>query len=164
VVDEHGAQLGVFALPAALDLARSRNLDLVEVAPKADPPVCKLLDFGRFQFEQTKRERDAKKGQKAFTLKEIRFRPNVGEHDIEVKTKLIRQFLSEGDKVKVTVRMRGRELAHPERAGMLLDDLAARLAPHPTERPAAADARSQMMIVAPLKAAQKRAEPVAEPA
>jgi translation initiation factor IF-3 len=156
--------LGVFSLPAALDLARARNVDLVEVAPKADPPVCKLLDFGRFQFEQTKREREAKKGQKAFTLKEIRFRPNVGEHDIEVKTKLIKQFLSEGDKVKVTVRLRGRELAHPERASMLLDALATRLAPHPTERPAQADARSRMMIVAPLKAATpKRSEAAPEP-
>ncbi len=142
-------------------MAQSKNLDLVEVAPTAVPPVCKMLDFGRFKYEQTKKERDAKKGQKALTIKEIWFRPNVGLHDRDTKTQLIRKFLEEGDKVKVTVRLRGRELAHPQRASMLLDDLAKELQPHPVERPIQAESRSRTMIVSPLKTLPKPAEPAA---
>ena len=126
----------------------------MEVNPTANPPVCKLLDFGRFQFEQSKRQREASKAQKTFVLKEVRFRPNVGEHDIETKMKNIREFLDDGDKVKVVVRLRGRELAHPERAGMLLDTLAEQLKPHTVERPAQADMRSRMMIVSPSRVAK----------
>jgi len=153
VIDQTGASLGVLALREALDLASSRQLDLVEVNPTADPPVCKLLDFGRFQFEYTKKQREAKKSQKSFTLKEVRFRPSVGGHDIETKVKLIKRFLDEGDKVKVVVRMRGPELAHPQRATLLLDALAAQLVPHPVERPLQTDARTRTMIVSPLKVA-----------
>ncbi|HLY67049.1 MAG TPA: translation initiation factor IF-3, partial [Chloroflexota bacterium] len=123
-MDDYGAQLGVLRIEDALELAQSRNLDLVEVAPTANPPVCKLLDFGRFKYEQTKREREARKGQKQLVLKEIWFRPNVDVHDRVFKTKRIQQFLEEGDKVKVTVRFRGRELAHPERARVLLNHVA----------------------------------------
>jgi translation initiation factor IF-3 len=147
----------VLPLPEALNIAASKQLDLVEVNPTAVPPVCKLLDFGRFQFEYTKRQRDAKKGQKTFTLKEVRFRPSVGIHDIDTKVKHIQRFLDEGDKVKVVVRLRGPELAHPERANMLLDSLAAKLDPHPVERPAQMDARTRTMIVSPLKVAAKPA-------
>jgi len=135
-------------LRQALDLAGSRELDLVEVNPTADPPVCKLLDFGRFQFDQSKKQREGKKT-KAVETKEVRFRPSVGQHDVDTKLKHIRGFLEEGDKVKVVVRLRGRELAHPERAGMLLDSIAKELTPHAVERPPQADARSRMMIVSP---------------
>jgi translation initiation factor IF-3 len=159
VIDQTGASLGVLALRDALEAAQARGVDLVEVNPTANPPVCKLLDYGRFQFEQNKRQREASKAQKNFTLKEVRFRPNVGEHDVETKMKNIREFLNAGDKVKVVVRLRGRELAHPERAGMLLDTLAEQLKPHTVERPAQADMRSRMMIVTPAKAA-KPAVPV----
>ena len=116
--------------------------------------MCKLLDYGRFQFEQSKRQREASKAQRNFVLKEVRFRPNVGDHDVATKMKNIREFLDAGDKVKVVVRMRGRELAHPERAGMLLDTLAEQLKPHTVERPAQADHRSAMMIVSPAKVAK----------
>ena len=154
VIDQNGASLGVLSLRDALDAAESRGLDLVEVNPTANPPVCKLLDYGRFQFEQSKRQREASKAQKNFVLKEVRFRPNVGEHDVATKMKNIKEFLDAGDKVKVVVRLRGRELAHPERAGMLLDTLAEQLKPHTVERPAQADQRSAMMIVSPAKVAK----------
>jgi translation initiation factor IF-3 len=117
----------------------------------ASPPVCRLLDYGRFQFEQSKRQRGASKAQKNLTIKEIRFRPNVGEHDVATKVKAIREFLETGNKVKVVVRMRGRELAHPERASLLLDGLAERLKPYATERPAQADARTRTMIISPAR-------------
>ncbi|MFI5267042.1 MAG: translation initiation factor IF-3 [Chloroflexota bacterium] len=152
VIDQTGASLGVLSLRDALDAAAARGVDLVEVNPTANPPVCKLLDYGRFQFEQSKRQREASKAQKNFVLKEIRFRPNVGEHDVETKMKNIREFLNAGDKVKVVVRLRGRELAHPERAGMLLDTLAEQLKPHTVERPSQADMRTRTMIVSPAKA------------
>ena len=152
VIDQQGAALGVLPLQMARDVAAERKLDLVEVNPTATPPVCKLLDFGRFQFEQSKRQRESSKSQKTLSLKEIRFRPNVGQHDVTTKEKAIREFLDLGNKVKVVVRLRGRELAHPERAGMLLDGLAERLKPHVTERPAQADARTRTMIVSPAKA------------
>ncbi len=154
VIDQHGASLGIMPLRAALDAAAERKLDLVEVNPTAVPPVCKLLDYGRFQFEQSKRQRDSSKSQKTLGLKEIRFRPNVGQHDVETKEKAIREFLEMGHKVKVVVRMRGRELAHPERATLLLDALAERLKPHSTERPLAADARTRTMVISPAKAAK----------
>jgi len=143
----------------ALEAARERKLDLVEVNPTANPPVCKLLDYGRFQFEQSKRQREASKSQKNLTVKEVRFRPNVGQHDVDTKEKAIREFLALGNKVKVVVRMRGRELAHPERAGLLLDALADRLKPHTVERPPQADARSATMIVTPAKTAKLSSTP-----
>ena len=155
VIDEAGVSLGVLSIRDALDLASSRDLDLVEVNPTAEPPVCKLLDFGRFQFDHSKKQRDAKKGARTMTVKEVRFRPSVGVHDVDTKMKHIRGFLEAGDKVKVVVRLRGRELAHPERAGMLLDQLAEQLKPHTVERPAQADARSRMMIISPAKVAGK---------
>jgi translation initiation factor IF-3 len=156
VIDQHGASLGTMPLRAALDAAAERKLDLVEVNPTAVPPVCKLLDYGRFQFEQSKRQRESSKSQKTVSLKEVRFRPNVGLHDVATKEKAIREFLEMGNKVKVVVRMRGRELAHPERAGLILDGLAERLKPHITERPAQADARTRTMIISPAKTAQPR--------
>jgi translation initiation factor IF-3 len=156
LIDDQGAQLGVLKIEDALELAQSRNLDLVEVAPTANPPVCKILDFGRFKYEQTKREREARKGQKQLVLKEIWFRPNVNVHDRVFKTKKIQDFLEEGDKVKVTVRFRGRELAHPELARRVLnavtDDLSAVAN---IEKPAQMEGRAMTMIVSPGKALQK---------
>jgi translation initiation factor IF-3 len=151
VIDQNGVSLGTMPLQMALDAAMDRKLDLVEVNPTAVPPVCKLLDFGRFQFEQSKKQRESSKAQKTVALKEVRFRPNVGEHDVAVKVHAIKEFLEAGNKVKVVVRMRGRELAHPERAGFLLDGLAEKLKPHPVERPLAADARTRTMIISPAK-------------
>ena len=97
----------------ALALARSRGLDLVEVAPNENPPVCRLMDYGKFRYEQTKKERDSRKSQKQVIVKEVRFSPKIDEHDIDYRTKMVRRFLDEGYKVKLTVKFKGRELAHP---------------------------------------------------
>ncbi len=119
--------MGVLATEKALQLARERNLDLVEVAPTSVPPVCRLLDYGKFRYEQTKKERKSRKGQRGGLLKEIRIRPRVKEHDLETKIKVARKLLKEGDKVKVFVVFRGRESTHPELGVKLLqkvtDDL-----------------------------------------
>ena len=114
VIDEEGQQLGIFPTHEALRLAYERNLDLVEVAPNAAPPVCRLLDYGKFQYERQKKEREARKAQKVIEIKEIRLRPRTGEHDLDTKVRHALAFLEEGSKVKVTVRFRGREITHPE--------------------------------------------------
>jgi translation initiation factor IF-3 len=121
VVDDEGQQLGVLPIQEALRLAFERNLDLVEVAPNAVPPVCRLLDFGKFQYERQKKEREARKAQKVIEIKEIRLRPRTGDHDIAVKVRQTISFLEEGSKVKVAVRFRGREITHPEIAREQLD-------------------------------------------
>jgi translation initiation factor IF-3 len=114
VVDENGEQLGVLPTYEALRLAHERNLDLVEVAPNAIPPVCRLLDFGKFQYEHQKKEREARKAQKIIEIKELRLKPRTGVHDIDTKVRQALSFLDEGSKVKVSVRFRGREITHPE--------------------------------------------------
>lgn len=114
VVDENGGQLGVMPTYEALRLAQERNLDLVEVAPNAVPPVCRLLDFGKYQYERQKKEREARRSQKIIEIKEVRLKPRTGEHDMDTKVRQTLSFLEEGSKVKVTVRFRGREITHPE--------------------------------------------------
>jgi translation initiation factor IF-3 len=114
VVDEEGQQLGVLPTYEALRLAHERNLDLVEVAPNAVPPVCRLLDFGKFQYERQKKDREARKAQKIIEIKELRLKPRTGVHDIDTKVRQALSFLDEGSKVKVSVRFRGREITHPE--------------------------------------------------
>lgn len=123
VIDEDGQMLGVMSSSAALAMARERNLDLVEVSPMAVPPVCKILDWGRYKYEQSKKENEARKHQKVTALREIRMKPRTGAHDIEVKVRKIHEFLAEGDKVKVSVVFRGRELAHPELGRTLLEQI-----------------------------------------
>ncbi|MBM4457903.1 MAG: translation initiation factor IF-3 [Chloroflexi bacterium] len=127
VIDENGEQLGVMPTFEALRLAQERSLDLVEVAPNAAPPVCRLLDFGKFQYERQKREREARKAQKVIEVKEIRLRPRTGEHDINTKARKALGFLEEGSKVKVAVRFRGREITHPEVAREQLADFVEKL-------------------------------------
>lgn len=127
VVDEEGNQLGIYPIQDALRLAFEKGLDLVEVAPNAVPPVCRLLDFGKFQFEKQKKDREARKAQKIIELKEIRMRPRTGEHDLDTKVRQALSFLDEGSKVKVTVRFRGREITHPEIAREQLDEFAAKV-------------------------------------
>ena len=106
--------MGVVPTFEALRTAGERGLDLVEVAPTASPPVCRLMDYGKYKYEQTKKEREAKKNQKIVLLKEMRLRPKIDEHDLEFKTRLVQKFLEEGDKVKVTIRFRGREMSHQD--------------------------------------------------
>ncbi len=113
--------IGVMSSAQALNLAREKNLDLVEVSPMAVPPVCKLMDWGRFKYEQAKKESEARKHQKIIELKEIRMRPRTDEHDLGVKVRKIEEFLADGNKVKVGVLFRGREMAHPELGRVLLE-------------------------------------------
>jgi len=124
LIGETGGQLGVFPLERALQIASERGLDLVEVAPTSSPPVCRLLDYGRYRYEQTKKERKARKGQKGAVLKEIRIRPRVKDHDLETKIRVARKLLEAGDKVKVFIFFRGREITHPEIGLKLLQKVA----------------------------------------
>lgn len=150
VIDEAGEQIGVIPLNQALDLAKEKNVDLVEVAPTAVPPVCRLLDYGKYKFEQTKREREARKNQKTVLLKEMRFRPKIDEHDVEFKVRLIKKFLEEGDKVKVTVVFRGREMAHPHIGRDLLEKVVVGLKGIAiVEKPPAMEGRNMTVIFAP---------------
>jgi translation initiation factor IF-3 len=121
LIDDQGNQRGIVPTAEALAIARQVGLDLVEVSPNANPPVCKLLDFGKYRFEQEKKLRESKKKQKLMKLKEIRMQPKIEEHDLSFKTKHIQEFLGEGFKVKVTIRFRGRELAHTELGRNVLD-------------------------------------------
>ena len=124
LIDEDGGQLGVMKTAKALDIAREHGTDLVEVAPQAKPPVCRLMDYGKFLYEAQKRERDARKSQTKIEIKEIRLRPKTGEHDINYKLRDARKFLERGAKVKVRLRFRGREVTHPEVARELMDRVA----------------------------------------
>jgi translation initiation factor IF-3 len=127
VIDEEGNQLGVYPIQEALRLAFDRGLDLVEVAPNAVPPVCRLLDFGKYQFDKQKKEREARKAQKVIEIKEIRLRPRTAENDLDTKVRQALSFLDEGAKVKVTVRFRGREITHPEIAREQLEEFATKV-------------------------------------
>src|SRR5438309_10197405 len=127
VIGEEGEQLGIMPTAEALQMARERGLDLVEVAPNAVPPVARLLDYGRFKYEQEKKDREARKNQKIVLLKEVRLRPKTDEHDVDFKTKRIERFIEEGDKVKVTLRFRAREMAHPNLGRQLLEEVADRV-------------------------------------
>lgn len=123
LVGEKGEQLGVMPLYQALELAKKRNFDLVEVAPTAVPPVCRLMDYGKYKYEQAKKEREMKKGQKANIVREIRLRPKIGEHDFEAKIRSVKKLLGDGDKVKITIMFRGREITHADQGWRLLEKM-----------------------------------------
>ncbi|MCY1152260.1 MAG: translation initiation factor IF-3 [Sphaerochaetaceae bacterium] len=123
VIDSEGTQKGVMKTYDAINLAEEEGLDLVEVSPSANPPVCKILDFGRYRYEQEKRLREAKKNQTIIKMKEIRMQPKIERHDLVTKSKFIADFLNEGNKVKVSIRFRGRELAHTELGKVVLDKI-----------------------------------------
>lgn len=164
LIDEDGQMVGVMASGQALAMARERGLDLVEVSPMAMPPVCKLMDYGRFKYEQSKKENEARKHQKVSELKEIRLSPRTDDHDLSVKGRKIEEFLGEGDKVKVGVRFRGRELAHPEIGRHLLEKIVAGLKGIAVvERPPIMEGKIMSMIVsrAPGWEPPKKAAPVA---
>jgi translation initiation factor IF-3 len=114
LVDEHGEMVGIVGRNEAIEMAVDAGLDLVEVAPNADPPVCKILDYGKFKYEEQKKKNEARKKQKIIEVKEIKLRPSIDDHDYQVKMRSMNKFIEEGDKVKVTMRFRGRELAHQE--------------------------------------------------
>lgn len=121
LIDSEGEQKGVVAIADALQLAKDVGMDLVEIAPQASPPVCKILDYGKYKFELEKKNRESKKKQKLIKMKEIRMQPKIEEHDLQFKSKHVKEFLEEGNKVKVTIRFRGRELAHTERGRVVLE-------------------------------------------
>lgn len=159
MIDEDGQQLGVLATREALDLARARGVDLVEVAPNAVPPVCRMMDYGKFRYEQGRRERESRKNQHVIELKEIRIQPKVAHHDLETKSRQAAKFLDGGDKVKFTVRFRGREMAHPEIGKGLLDELWELLKTQATmELMPRMEGRTMIMHLAPIKAKQSMAE------
>jgi translation initiation factor IF-3 len=130
VVDEDGAQLGVMPTPRALEMAQERGFDLVEVAPMASPPVVRFLDFGQYKYELTKREKEAKRKQRSVTFKEVRLSPKIGTGDFDTKVHRAIEFLEDGDRIKVTVRFRGRELTHPELGRNLIARFAERVKDH----------------------------------
>jgi translation initiation factor IF-3 len=127
VIDENGEQIGVLPIAEALEMARGKELNLVEVAPNAQPPVCKILDYGKFKYEEEKKERAARKNQHTSELKELRLRPRTDEHDLQVRARAARRFLEEGHKVRLVVRFRGRESTHPEVARAQINHIAERL-------------------------------------
>lgn len=128
VIDDTGQQLGIMPPPQALAIARQKGLDLVEISPTAVPPVCRIMDYGKYQYQEQKRSREAKRHQKVIEVKEIKFRPKVDEHDYQFKKNHIVRFIEEGDKVKATIFFRGREMAHPEIGHKILQRLIADLA------------------------------------
>lgn len=150
VTSASGEQLGIMATRDALRMAEEQHLDLVEVAPKAKPPVCRIMDFGKYRYEQQKREKEAKKKQKIVTIKEVKLRPNIEQHDFNVKLKNALRFLEEGNKVKVTIMFRGRELSHPELGREVLNKVADRLKELVSiERDAKLEGKNMTMILAP---------------
>lgn len=122
LIDEDGKQLGIVPIKKALEISEAKKLDLVKVAPTANPPVCRIMDYGKYKYEIAKKEKEAKKNQKIINVKEIRLTPNIEDHDLKVKAKRAIEFLQSGDKVKVTVRFKGRELGHMEIGYEVLDD------------------------------------------
>ncbi len=145
-------QLGVMPLKEALRLAMEQNLDLVEVAPTAKPPVCRIMDYGKFKYEQQKRDKEVKKKQRTVVVKEVKVRPNIEDHDYEVKFKNAVRFLEDGDKVKLTVMFRGREVSHPELGKKVLDRMAAQLKSMDmviVEREAKLEGKNMIMILSP---------------
>ncbi len=164
LIDEEGQVIGVMSSMQANAIARERNLDLVEVSPMAVPPVCRLMDYGRFKYEQQKKENEARKRQKTSELKEIRMRPKTDDHDLAVKVRKVEEFLGEGDKVKVGVVFRGREMAHPDLGRRLLDQVIVDLKNvAAVERPPMLEGRMMSMILtrAPGWEPQKKVAPVA---
>lgn len=151
-MDPEGEQLGVLTIEQALQASEEAGLDLVEVAPGADPPVCRIMDFGKFQFEQSKRKQAAKKKQKQIHVKEVKFRPGTEKADYEVKLRNLIRFLEDGDKTKVSLRFRGREMAHQELGKELLKRVEADLAEYGTvEQFPKMEGRQMIMVIAPKK-------------
>jgi translation initiation factor IF-3 len=149
VIDEEGNQLGVMPTPQALEMAQERGLDLVEVAPMAAPPVTRFLDFGQYKYELTKKEKEAKRRQRSVTFKEVRLSPKIGTGDFDTKVHRAVEFLSDGDRIKVTVRFRGRELTHPELGRKMLDRFADQVKDHGAiERPPVLEGKSMFITLA----------------
>lgn len=150
VIGQEGQQLGVLTLKQALEVAAQEELDLVEVAPNADPPVCKIMDFGKFKYQQSKRSQEAKKKQTVIQVKEVKVRPKTDEHDLQVKIRHIRRFLGQKDKAKVTILFRGREIAYTDQGAKVLDRIREELKDEAlVEQAPKMEGRNMIMILAP---------------
>jgi translation initiation factor IF-3 len=165
LIDENGEQVGVVPIGEALDRARDRDLDLVEIAPTAKPPVCRILDYSKYKYEQEQRKKAARKHQQQVTIREMKLRPKIATHDYETKKGHILRFLRDQNKVKVTIMFRGREQAHPERGEALLRKLAGELAELATiEQEPNQEGRNMTMMLAPVKVRPPQATDTEEPA
>ncbi|MCM1160166.1 MAG: translation initiation factor IF-3 [Roseburia sp.] len=152
LIGENGEQLGIMSSREAMRLAEEAGLDLVKIAPTAKPPVCKIVDYGKFKYEQTRKEKEAKKKQKTIEIKEIRLSPNIDTNDLNTKMNAARKFLGKGDRVKVTLRFRGREMAHMANSKHILDDFAENLSDIATiEKEPKVEGRSMTMFLAEKK-------------
>jgi len=152
VIDPEGEQIGILPVERALEIAMEQGLDLVEVAPMARPPVCRIMDYGKFKYEEQRKAREARKKQHHVQLKEVKMRPGIEEHDFEFKTRHARRFLEEGNKVKVTMMFRGRQMAHPELGREVLDRVVEELSDvAKLESSPMMEARSMTMVLAPAK-------------
>jgi translation initiation factor IF-3 len=150
VVDQNGEQLGVMSSREALALAEERQLDLVKIAPQARPPVCKLMDYGKYRFEQSKKEREFRKNQKVITVKEVRLSATIEDHDVDVKFKNAVKFLKEGNKVKVTIRFRGRQITHSEIGRQIMTEFAERIKEYGTvDKAPQIEGRNMSMFISP---------------
>ncbi len=150
LVDQNGAQLGIMPTRQALELAEERQLDLVKIAPTARPPVCKLMDYGKFKFEQSKKEREIRRNQKVITIKEVRLSATIEDHDVDVKFKSAVKFLKDGDKVKVSIRFRGRQITHSEIGLQVMNEFAEKIKEFGVvERRPLTEGRTMTMILSP---------------
>lgn len=148
LIGENGEQLGIMSSREAMQLAREAELDLVKIAPTAKPPVCKIIDYGKYRYEQARKEKEAKKKQKVIEIKEVRLSPNIDTNDLNTKTSAARKFLEKGDKVKVTLRFRGREMAHMSKSRHILDDFATALSDIAViDKPSKVEGRSMVMFL-----------------
>lgn len=162
LIDENGAQLGIMSSSEALRIARERGLDLIEVAPNSQPPVCRIMDYGKHKYQQAKREREARKKQRATEVRLLRMKPQIGQHDLEIKLRKLREMLSEGSKVRISLRFRGREMTRPEMGMRLFARITEGVAdvgqPEGTPR---MEGRLMSLMLAPrpgVRAAAKKAE------
>ena len=153
VIDSDGTQLGIMPLRRAMEIAEQKNLDLVKIAPQANPPVCKIIDYGKYRFEQAKREKEARKNQRVVEIKEVRLSLNIDTHDFETKRNHALRFISEGNKVKVSIRFRGREMGHPELGQEIMQRFADAMSEVANvEKPAKLEGRTMLMFLAPKPA------------
>ena len=149
VIDSDGTQLGIMPIAEDMRLADEKNTDLVKIAPQAKPPVCKIMDYGKYRFEQAKREKEAKKNQRVIEIKEVRLSLNIDTHDFETKANQAIKFLKSGNRVKASIRFRGREMAHPENGLVTMSKFAEAVSEYGTvEKPAKLEGRSMLMFIA----------------
>jgi translation initiation factor IF-3 len=164
LIDENGQQVGIMRTQEALRQAQERDLDLVEVAPEAKPPVCRILDYSKYKYEQVQKQKAARKHQQQINVREIKFRPKIAQHDYDTKKGHVIRFLKGRDKVKVTIMFRGREMAHPERGEMILNRLAEDLGDLAViEQRPQQDGRNMTMMLGPARLAEPESKSAAEP-